>query len=93
MALHAAAKLLRVNPFDDLRENCLSSAHSGSLALPLPRQNAKSIPDRSHRQNAESALLSGHLNVCQLAQPDDSDKNHGFYGTSLGVGISLEPGC
>jgi hypothetical protein len=67
--------LLRVNPFGDLRKNGLSSTHSGSLAPPLLRKNAKSIPYRSHHQNAESPLFSIHLTVLCLAQPDDSDSS------------------
>ena len=79
IALHAAAKLLRVNPFGDLGENRLSSAHFGSLALSLLRKNAKATPYRSHHKNTESPLFSSHLTVHRLAQPDDSDKNCGLF--------------
>jgi hypothetical protein len=71
--LDATVKLLRVNPFHDLRKNRLSGAHFASLAPHLLAENAKLNPYRSHHKNAESPLFSIPFADCHPAQPDDSD--------------------
>jgi len=57
VALQAAAKLRRLNPFEDLRKIVFLSTHSRSLALRLLQNNTKSDPYRSHLQYVESRFF------------------------------------
>jgi hypothetical protein len=72
VALHTAAKLLGVNPLQDLRKYRSSSTHPASLARFLLAENANLNPYRSHPKNSQSPLFANCLTVCRLAQPDDS---------------------
>jgi hypothetical protein len=62
-----------MNPLQDLRKYCLSSAHFASLAPVLLAENTNLNPYRSHLQNCKSPVSAIILDICRTAKRDDSD--------------------